>query len=242
MTIFLNSHLYLFSLVIWTVIYLSGLIILRKHARIILLSSILALPQAFLGKIVVPDYWHPESIPFLGVGLEDFIFSFFSGGIVWMGVLILSPGARDSRIQPSLFLQRVSFCLIFGVIVVSVLYLTGVRGIMNPFLTMVLWFILIFLYRSVYWEIAVVGALFMLVLHPLALKIGFLVFPDLLQMWSRNNFTHFSVLKVPLGELIWAFMYGGAWSASVAFFLDLNPKRTGQFLPRIIGTNLARKI
>lgn len=53
---------------------------------------------------------------------------------------------------------------------------------------------------------------------------GFLIilsiWPNLLSLWNLEKFSGIVILQIPIEELIWALLYGGTWSLTIAFLVD----------------------
>jgi hypothetical protein len=227
MSEFFKAHLYLTSLIIWLLLYTAGLLLCRKNYLEILLVSFIALPQAYYGLLLVPGYWNPSRIPVLGVGLEDFLFMFLSAGIVWIGVLLFSGKKIIDHFNFRIFFRHIFYLSSVGLFLIIVLYLTGIRGILNPFLTMVCWSIIVLVIRFKFWKIALTGAFSFLIIYSVSLFIGFSLWHDLPSFWTLKNLSGNHFLGIPLEEYVWAFLYGGSWSLAVSFFFNvkLEPSR-----------------
>ena len=142
-----DSHPYLFSQALG-VILLLVLVIFKKQTTTILLSGLMAIPQAFYRLILVPEYWNPESIFVSKSGIEDFTFCFFAGAGPWIGILLYynKKISVDRSILP--VIKRYLFITITGVIIIAILYLFKVRGILNPFVTMIIGLLIVLIYGS----------------------------------------------------------------------------------------------
>lgn len=221
---FNTSHLYLASLIIPLFLYFLGIIILYKYRKAILFSSILAIPQAFLGLLLVPVYWDPVKILFLGVGLEDFIFSFLSGGAVWMGIFFYMRNKVLFSFSLLLNLKKFILCTAFGLASLSILYFFDIKDMKNPFITMILLSLVILLYRSKYWIIAFIGALTFTFDYVLGMKIGFWIWPELISFWTLKNLSGVLFLEIPIEEVIWSFLYGLSWSLGISYVFDVQLK------------------
>ncbi len=230
---FLHSHLYLFSQLLSLSLYIVGLAILFSYRKSILFASIVTTPQAFYALFLVPDYWNPPRIMILGVGLEDFLFSFLSGGLIWMAVIFVMK--KNIKFQISLIpvLIRFFYVCLFGLIFFVILYLAGVKGIWNPFITMLAWSIFILLYRPGYQRIFFTVSVLSLLIYGFLLKIVFLLWPSVPMMWVSENLSGWFLMDIPLEELIFAFLYGGSYSMALSFFFNLQvPSKKNGFLTK----------
>jgi len=219
-------HYYLYSVLLLALVFIAGLLAFSKHYKIILFSSLMALPQSLLSPLVVPEYWDPEMHLLFGlVGMEDLAFSFFTGGLVWIGILMSPFNTNHSyRISPGPVFQRFALCSIFGISTISLLYLLGVRSLYNPIIVMGLWILLCLMNRKDYLPVAVSGSLVFLAIYAVVFKVSLLIWPEFILFWSAENLSGIYPLGIPLEELVWAFLYGGAWSLGIAYILGFNMK------------------
>lgn len=216
--------MYLIFNLILLLFYCIGLIALIKNKKQIFFSSLFALPQAFYGLILVPVYWNPKTTSFLGIGLEDFIFSFLTGGLVWLSVLFLYKNMIYSSFKWNKIILKFTFCVLFGFIGLSILYFLKIRDIVNPFLVMILWSALILILHFEFRKIALSGAFSFLLIYILCLKTILIIRPEFISFWTLNNLSNVMIFKMPVEELIWAFLYGLSWSLGVAYILDVQIK------------------
>ena len=230
MAAFLDSHLYFVSLIVELFLYLAGLVFLKKHLKSILISSLLALPQGFLSPFYVPLYWNPPRITFFVFGLEDFLFSFLSGGLIWIGLLLIFHRKIELTFNIRIFFLRFGFCSLFGIIGFTILHFFHIRGDIIAYSVMVLWSATIILYRPKYYKIFVTGSFMYLIIYGMAIKISLSIWPHFISFWELHNLSGILFLKIPVEELIWAFLVGGSWSLAIAFILDLKFK-TGFIQP-----------
>jgi|WetSurMetagenome_2_1015567.scaffolds.fasta_scaffold106218_2 hypothetical protein len=218
---FYRSHLYLFSQGFSLVVYLAGIASLYKYRKSIIIASFLALPHAFYSLMLVPVYWHPNRIMLLGIGIEDFIFTFFTGGLIWFGVLLFLKKKLIIHYYPKQIVFRYFICIIFGISSIFILYFIGINDMLNPFITMILIITIILIYKKAYFLIFLFESLASVLVYTLGLKIALTVWPDLMQSWSWKNLWGISLFGIPVEELAWAFLYGGSWSLTIAFILGI---------------------
>ena len=220
----IHSYLYLSSLLIWTTFYIIGLAFLKRYYKSILFASVTALPQALFALILV--YWKPERLSIFGIGLEDFLFSFLGGGLVWICTLLVFRNELYFGFITKTNFVRLAICLLFGLASVTVLHFLRISNYMAAFITMIFWIIFILIIKIEYAKISLATAGIFLVVYAIDLKMGLMIWPELISFWSFEHLTGITLLKMPLEELIWAFLYGGSWSLGVAYILNvkLEPK------------------
>lgn len=212
---------YLYSLSIWAILFTGGILLYSRHFISILFSGFLALPQSLLSYLLVPVYWNPDMyLLFEFVGAEDLIFSFLTGGVVWISVLACFFHKTPSiEISPKSIFLRFLACAAFGVAGTTFLFFVGLKSMLNPIIIMVLWIFVVLLFKKNYFRLAVAGSLSFLVLYGLGFKLSILLWPEFISFWNMETLSGIFMAGIPLEELIWAFLYGGSWSLGVAFIL-----------------------
>jgi hypothetical protein len=223
---FFTTYQYLGSLLIWLCFYISGLTVFYRHRKSIFLSSILAMPHAFFTIFLVPAAWQPKRIFVFGTGIEDLIFCFLAGGLVWMSVIWYFHESIPVKFQLKTIIKRLAYCAVFGILaVVLITILTGMKGYLIPFIVMVLWSAIVIIINPSYLWLLLIGMVSFFVIWFLILLAIINIWPNIPSLWSWDNLWGISFLKFPIEELVWAVLYGGSWSLSVAFILNVNIKK-----------------
>jgi hypothetical protein len=219
---FFTSYQYLCSLMVWLFFYAIGLIIFYRYRKSIFFSSFLALPQAFFAILLVPTAWQPNRIFVFGAGIEDLLFCFLSGGLVWMSVLWIYRKNVPQKFQLRNSIKRFVYCTVFGVLTVSLILLfTRLRGYIIPFTIMILWCTIVLIYKPGYLKLFLTGIASFLVVWFFVLLIIINIWPDMPSLWSWDKLWGLSFFKFPVEELVWAILYGGSWSLTMAFILNI---------------------
>jgi len=221
-----GPHYYLYFLSIWVILFASGSLLHARHFKSILLSGLLALPQSLFSPLVVPIYWEPEFHLLFGlVGVEDILFSFLTGAVVWTCVLVFFRHRKpELAFSPRKVVLYFLACTAFGAVSATLLFLIGVRNINNPFLIMTLWILIVLLLRPGYLKLAAGAACSFLLLYALAFKLSIVLWPEFISYWNLSNLSGICLEGIPLEELEWAFLYGASWSLGVAFIMEFREK------------------
>lgn len=218
-TLFLK-YPYLSSQMVWFSIFLLLLLILSDQRRPIIWAGLFALPQALFAIGFIPEYWHPDRIFAIGVGPEDFIFSFFAGGLSYgCAVLFLRQKIRLD-IQFHQVLKRYLICCLFGIVSITLLSLMGLSKIHGALITLILWGVILLLIKKRLWSFAAWGFVGFTIVYFLGFEIILMIWPDLSSLWTWENLMGLEFLGIPLEELIWASLYGPIWALTVAFLLN----------------------
>jgi hypothetical protein len=203
---------------------LAGYYIFSTERKKILLSAFLSVPAAFTAVLFVPEYWEPIRIIPISVGIEDIIFSFSTGGIVWI-IVSLSVGRNFSyNMALSTVIKRYLILVVLGVSLINILNRSTKWGVMAEALIgiIIVGLILLVRFRLKSWRIAAAGSLLFTLYY--AITTGFILklFPHMNLYWNNTNLWGISVFHVPLEEIVWAFGYGAVWPLAMAYVFDLN--------------------
>lgn len=186
----------------------------------------MASPQGFLALILSPVYWNPKRIMFLGIGVEDILFCFVVGGLVWMAISTVFQDKIVYDNDVKRILLRYLICSLTGILITLILYYSGFKSMVNPFITMTIWISVLIVIKKKYLIICLTGSFVFLLIYTITFIIVSKIWPDLLLFWSNENLSGHTLMNIPIEELIWAFLYGGSWSAAMAFILRVNFKST----------------
>lgn len=138
-------------------VFIACMLFSTEHRRPMLLSALLFTPSALSAIILVPCYWKPKLFWDLMVGIEDVVFCFVNGGIVWfvsayfMKDLLLLPG----KFRP--LMKRYIKYTFYGTITYSILFLMGFGFLWSTLGGLyILGFMLLFTMRRL-WPLALCG-------------------------------------------------------------------------------------
>jgi len=212
-------HSYLLTSLFLTALCLAGLWLVPRHRTPALLSAMLGIPGAAYSLVFVPTYWNPVRILALPIGIEDVLFSFANGGLVWLLVAVWTPGIRVS-IDAATVAKRwlavtAAFTLLLVVIAragVPVMHagLVGAAVILGA----MLWLC------PAYWPLAVRGAIAFTILYGAVLFGNLHIWPGTLSQWDTRVLSGIVFLGAPVEEMVWALAYGALYPVVMAFFLD----------------------
>lgn len=209
----------LFSLILFSLLFLATWYC-TSYRKTIVLSAILSVPASFATLLFVPDYWQPVRLGDGPVGLEDFLFSYSTGGLVWFFALVIAGYRFNFQFKLRNIIIRYASLLLLGV---SLLYTTrhlGV-GIMNECLIGIglAGLILIALKPST-WMLSLAGGLSFGLLYALCIIAVLMVFPHFSGQWNHEHLWGIQVLNVPLEEFAWATAFGFVWPLAMAYVFE----------------------
>lgn len=195
---------------VWVVFYL-----LRNDLRKeLFFGSFLGLPFGITEIFFIHEYWYPPSLFNLiakyGFGVEDFIFSFFVGGIAAIIYEVVTKSkVKKFRPKHRGILPIILFTLLFLVLEAVFPHTT----IYNIFIALCGGSLYIgLLRRDLFTEMLVSGLTFGLLYFFLFLIFNHL-FPDFIKTtYNLANLTHLSIMNIPIEEFLFAFFLGSTWS------------------------------
>ena len=210
---------YFILALIWRIIWFI-LFILRKdlRAKMLIMSSAVIL-FSFFDYYSRPGYWHPTTFFSLPVGIEDILFGFAFGGVASVlypvkrikhqGPVKSTVDVRNMAALSPVLIISIGLFVLFGInIMVSlpVGLLTGCLLIVaiRPDLTKRLlysgtWFGLLYLFILLLW---------------------FSLFPQAHQWWNLRIYGNITVFNVPLGEVLFGFIFGAFWGTAYEFIFS----------------------
>src|SRR3989344_5394365 len=169
------------------------------------------------------DYWKPETFTGTSIGLEDFLFGFFIGGIarvIYEEIFGKKYAKRkDRRHHWPLFVIPFFICFIFSLHTLFALGLNSIYASIIGFLVFAA--IIIFYRKDLFWD-SLVSGLLVGALAFISYLIYLMMFPGVIQKWwLLNNITSVLIVGVPLEELMWAFGWGMVAGPMYEFFRGL---------------------
>lgn len=201
---------------------LAGLLARPHQRKLTLLSAALQAPFGLLSVFFVPDYWKPARVFSFGTGagVEDLLFSFASGGLIWLLAISLSGARIEAGIEPRKVLVRFAAFAVPGVATGALLWWSGL-GPMDATIAIavVAAAVLAWRQRGVLY-LSAAGALGFGLLYPAVLKCAYTLWPLFPDQWSSAGAWGLSVRGLPLEEIVWAVGGGAVWPLFVAYLVD----------------------
>lgn len=209
---------------VWIALYLH-----RKDLRKEMLMASLCIGVAALltESIFHKDYWRPEIFNGWSVGIEDFLYGFFLGGIasvIYEEVYGKQYSKRHNRkhhwgilLIPLSILSTVAFSL--GI------FATNLNTMYAALAALSVTIIFISYYRRDLIVDSIMSGLLMGSFTFIGFLIFLEIFPGVVQKWwLTDNLNGIFVLGIPSEELLWAFAIGAAAGPFYEFFMGLKFK------------------
>lgn len=209
----MHPYAYLIGNLIFAAIWLI-LFWLRKDLRreMLILSFIggIFFPAAL---IYLPDYWYPEHVVSINnwmLGIEDFLFAFFIGGIgaiLYEVIFGKTHGLCECRKKDPKKLIPIILVAIGALLGLTLLF--KLNSIYSNYLAFLIIFAYIVYFRKdLFWQAMLSGfsvGLLMFFFY----QIWIWLYPGIIEHWWKlQNISGILILGTPLEEIIWGFSWG----------------------------------
>ncbi len=160
--------------------------------------------------IYLRDYWRPDLLFGNSIGIEDFLFGFFIGGIacvVYKEIFHKFFSKRKDKSHNWMWFVPAS--VVVAILILGSLISLGVNSIYASIFLFGIISLFILFYRTDLTAEALGGGVSMLILIILFYTLFIKMFPDVFnRWWMLQNLTGLFVFKIPIEELWWAFAFG----------------------------------
>jgi hypothetical protein len=216
----LGGYIYLFGsltfLALWLVFYWRR----KDLRREMWVMSLLTSPLALSDLLFVPEYWRPQTLFDLPVGIEGFLFCFAVGGVaavlyeVFLQRVVVK---SDRRLRKKSRRHRLFFFA--GPLIVLLLYLFARWGFIYAALLGMSAnaLIVVALRRDLFPALAFSGSVFA-ILYTFLFVFMLKLFPEMLSLWTLQNLWGVFIAGVPIEEVLWAFLTGAAVGSFYEFW------------------------
>jgi hypothetical protein len=203
-------------LVLFTLCYLAA----GRQRRPMLISALLSAPFGFLSIFFVPTYWNPVRIFQWGAGIEDIIFSFTNGGIVWFMVTLPVRNRISMDIEIKRMLSRYLACSLLGISPGLIPFFLGCDPMHISLVGLTIMCLVLLLLRSDLLPLPLVGAVSFGLLYTVICVVSFALYPDFLHQWNFTALSGYALLGIPVEEIAWSIAFGAAWPLLAAFSFE----------------------
>lgn len=217
----LSTYPYLFFSLSMLVFSLTLLWFGRGQRKVILLSGCLSAPLGFLSVFFVPYYWEPVRIVEFGAGIEDLIFSFSGGGIVWFCASFPFRNKLTMRINIRKLLTVYLATNVMGITLGYLLNWVGMSPMDITYFGFAAFLGGFLLLRHQLWPLSFAGAISYAVFYIIFCFVAFSLEPEFLLQWNLDALSGCFFLGIPIEEIAWALGFGGVWPLILCVGLDV---------------------
>ncbi len=190
---------------VWFLLYLH-----RRDLRvdILIMSLVFGICGPLSELWYLQDYWQPQTITGTSIGIEDFLFGFFIGGIIsvlYLEIFNKHISKKRTRNHPTRFF----FLFITLIILFVSFYVFGLNSIYASVITFLALAIFIYHKRRDLFVDQLMSGIFLAGMMFLFYLVFLYIFPDAInRWWFLKNISGVLILGIPVEELLWAFSFG----------------------------------
>jgi Lycopene cyclase len=208
--------LYFILSLIWGFVWLI-VFFLRKGMRkkMLIMSGAVILFSSF-DYFSRPGYWHPPTFFSLPVGIEDILFGFSFGGIA--AVLYPVKTNKDSgSVNYSVAIKNMAALSPVLIISIGLNVLFDINIMISLMPGLLTGCLLIMIIRQDLAKRLLYSGLYFGLLYLFILSAWFWLFPQAQAWWNLKIYGDITVLNVPLGEVLFGFLFGAFWGSLYEF-------------------------
>jgi len=193
--------------------------------RMLLLAGAVALPFFPLAILFDGEYWTPQRLLSLPVGIEDALYTFVLGARPWFFATLLDRDRYAPLASPAGFARRAAVTTAAALLAYAALVGSGLGYTLPSLLVPAGLAAVLLLRRPDLWRLAACGAAGTLALGYLELRAWFAIWPSLPGWWTPGTPWSRDLLGVPLGDAVWLALVGATHPTVLAFFCDIRHRR-----------------
>jgi hypothetical protein len=197
---------------IWIILFIYQ----RQMRARMLAMSIVVIPFAFFDYFSQPAYWQPETMLDIPVGIEGVLFGFSFGGVA--AVIFNAKDAKHSGYYKTSFSFRNMLSLLPVMLIsIGIWAMFGVNMMITLPVGLLAGWVIIIYFRHDLARRLLLSSLYFGILYSLVLSFWLVLFPAAQQWWNLSVYGGIAVNEVPLGEVLFGFLFGGFWNAGYEF-------------------------
>jgi hypothetical protein len=220
---FFRTYPYLAMSLLYLAVLLVILLCLpRRTWGTILLNGFMMIPFSFSSPFLEPQYWDPKRIAVCcGIGLEDIVFTFACGGLVWISATCFVQDRLVLAAKPATMVRRFVIGTMAGLALGSLLKILGAGPMTAIVLSFVMFTPAVFWLGGKLWPLPLTGLSGFPLVYFAIMEGSFLLFPDFVNQWNPAVLWGPRIGAVPIDEITGAAAFGVAWPAFAAYILDI---------------------
>lgn len=197
--------------------------------RMVLLAGAVALPFFPLALLFDGEYWTPQRLFSLPVGIEDALYTFVLGARPWLFATIGFPRRYAAHARLAGFARNAAVTSAVALLVYAVLVAGGLGYTLPSMLVPALLLAGLLLRRPYLWPLAFFGGLGTFVIGTLELRLWFALWPKLAGWWTPGTPWSQDFFGVPFGDALWLAVVGATHPIVLASFCDVRLRGAGNF-------------
>jgi hypothetical protein len=220
---FVKLHPYLFANlpVLAAVLLLPRLTPNRGYRRSAVFSGLACMPCS-LAAITDSGYWHPAVLGGMRWGVEDLIFTYTAGASAWLLAALWR--RKTCAVSVRDFKTAILCMTLWGVPTAAAglgLGLAGMDHITSTLISTAACLLFLLGRKASLWRLALAGLGSFTPAYVLVVRLQFAVWPNYISYWNPSGPWGTLAFGMPLGEIVWAAMFGAVWPVVIASALDI---------------------
>ena len=184
-----------------------------------LIISLAVIPFAFFDYFSQPSYWHPQTFFSIPVGLEGVLFGFSFGGVA----AVLHPAKTNKYspvIKPGVDVRNIAALSPVLIVSTGLYVLFDINMMISLPLGLLTGCLLIIAIRPGLAKRLLLSGIYFGSLYLFILALWLLLFPQAQQWWDLKIYGDITVLNVPLGEVLFGFLFSAFWGTLYEFIFS----------------------
>jgi hypothetical protein len=203
------------------------LFILRKDQRLkMLIMSCAVILFAFFDYYSEPGYWHPQTFFSLRVGIEDILFGFSFGGVA-SALYPVKTNKRNGPRKRAVEIRNMAALSHVLVISLGLYFIFDVNIMISLPIGLLTGCLLIVKIKPGLAKKLLSSGIYFGLLYFFILLLWLWRFPQAQQWWNLKIYANITVFNVPLGEVVFGFLFGAFWGVVYEFVLSYKLEKTG---------------
>jgi hypothetical protein len=215
------EHKYLLAGIMGLLPLCVAIALAHRLRRSILVSGVvlgLFSPLSYLSEHV---YWTPERLSDGGLGIEDVLFCFHVGAMIW----VCAAWPWEAKIQfgavAAVALRRLITVSAVAIVALGLLLSLGVTIMLAFTSVQAIAAVALVRLRPAYIRLVATGAPIFTVYYFLLLGLWTLLMPDFMGMWNGTELVGRALWGVPIEEHLWVITLTAGYSTTMAYALDV---------------------
>ncbi len=207
-----NQYTYLAAGIILLATFAGWLAIVSpRHRRAAIWSAALSVPTCLAEVFFIPDYWQPTRLTDGIIGVEDVMFCFAVGGLLWCIASYGWPSRCRLNLNPWRTVGRFALCFAFALSLGLALLPASLKPMTAAILISSTLGLGILAIRPELRWLSIGGAAVFTPVYFLFVLALFEFCPDYVNQWNEAGLWGHYVLGVPVDEIAWAAATGAVW-------------------------------
>lgn len=193
-----------------------------KAMRTAYYSGLGCMPCSLAALLYNDRYWQPVRLGLLPYGIEDLMFAYIVGIMIWMSVwwLLHEELLIGAASIPKAIVRLLPVGAVSGVLAAA-LYAAGIDPMTTVLAAGCALVISLLCWRKSLWKLSAAGGIIFPLFYIPIMNLHFHFWPQYALYWNPRGPWAGLFLGIPVGEVIWSIMFGALWPALVAIALNI---------------------